>query len=372
MILLRAWHSHSWLCTLLAASSLWAGVATAANQPDVVNAKFATRPVTAGLTREFRALLESLPGPAWIGYAVPLVPGDHHMCCHDCEREGAGIVARGCKLEGEGSFSLQSGEPGRVELEGPRQMWILFRAAGARVAKIRVFSEDCRLDAGGLPFYWLTGVHPEESVELLSGFVRGKTGSAGEEDNEEHVAQGALAAIALTEDPAADRAFDRFVAADEPASVRAHATFWLGAARGRHGLELLRRMVQGDPSERVREQAVFGLSISKQPESLPALIDAAHRGSTGVRGQAIFWLAQKAGRKAAEAITAAIENDPETEVKKKAVFALSQLPADEGVPLLIKVTRTNRNPEVRRQAMFWLGQSRDPRALAFIEDILTH
>ena len=81
-------------------------------------------------------------------------------------------------------------------------------------------------------------------------------------------------------------------------------------------------------------------------------------------------LAQKAGRKAASAITEAIEHDPETQVKEKAVFALSQLPKDEGVPKLIDVARTNRNPAVRKQAIFWLGQSRDPRALAFFEEVL--
>jgi len=59
-------------------------------------------------------------------------------------------------------------------------------------------------------------------------------------------------------------------------------------------------------------------------------------------------------------------------VKKKAVFALSQLPKDEGVPLLIQVARTNHNPAVRKQAMFWLGQSHDPRALAFFEQVLLH
>jgi len=45
-----------------------------------------------------------------------------------------------------------------------------------------------------------------------------------------------------------------------------------------------------------------------------------------VRGQALFWLAQKAGQKAVGTITGAIDHDPDTEVKKKAVFALSQLP----------------------------------------------
>ena len=71
-----------------------------------------------------------------------------------------------------------------------------------------------------------------------------------------------------------------------------------------------------------------------------------------------------------EEIWGAIENDPDTEVKKKAVFALSQMPKDEGVPKLIQVAETNRNSEVRKQAMFWLGQSNDPRALEFFEKVL--
>jgi HEAT repeat protein len=89
-----------------------------------------------------------------------------------------------------------------------------------------------------------------------------------------------------------------------------------------------------------------------------------------VRGQALFWLGQKAGKKAVAAITGAITDDPETEVKKKAVFALSQLPKEDGVPMLIQVAKTNRNPEVRKQAMFWLGQSGDSRALAFFQEVL--
>jgi len=71
-----------------------------------------------------------------------------------------------------------------------------------------------------------------------------------------------------------------------------------------------------------------------------------------------------------QAITAAIEDDPDTDIKKKAVFALSQLPKDQGVPLLIHVAKTNKNPAVRKQAMFWLGQSNDARALEFFEQVL--
>ena len=40
-----------------------------------------------------------------------------------------------------------------------------------------------------------------------------------------------------------------------------------------------------------------------------------------------------------------------------------------GVPLLMQLARTHRSVEVRKQAMFWLGQSRDPRAVSFFEEL---
>jgi len=89
-----------------------------------------------------------------------------------------------------------------------------------------------------------------------------------------------------------------------------------------------------------------------------------------IRGQALFWLSQRAGDEALRTIGTAVSDDPEIEVKKRAVFALSQLPRAEGVPLLIDLARNHRLPDVRRQAMFWLGQSKDPRAVDFFEQIL--
>jgi hypothetical protein len=128
---------------------------------------------------------------------------------------------------------------------------------------------------------------------------------------------------------------------------------------------------RGERKNRVADGAVMALSAHREPSALEALIQIARNGEQPhTRGQALFWLAQRAGEKAAGAITDAIENDPDTDVKTKAVFALSQLPKDEGVPKLIDVARTNRNRKVRQRAMFWLGQSRDPRALAFFEEIL--
>jgi len=119
------------------------------------------------------------------------------------------------------------------------------------------------------------------------------------------------------------------------------------------------------------KQAVHAIAMHSTPAALTVLIALARENRDArKRSDALFWLAQRAGREAVATITDAINNDPETEVKRKAVFALSQLPHDEGVPKLIEVARTHRNPEVRKQAFFWLGQTKDPRALQFFEEIL--
>jgi HEAT repeat protein len=186
------------------------------------------------------------------------------------------------------------------------------------------------------------------------------------------MSDGATAAIAMHADPAADQALEELTAPNQPEQVRRQAIFWLGNARGQRGFEIVSRVVREDPSDKIREHAIFALTQNKDPRALEVVASVAHKDSSPrVRGQALFWLAQRAGQKIAEsAINDAIANDPETEVKKKAVFALTQMPSGEGVPLLIQVVRTNRNPEVRKQAMFWLGQSKDDRALAFIEEVL--
>ncbi len=360
--------------TLLVLAGLGAAsLAASADLPRFVNARVEERSAAGGLETTIRALVQNTIKPAWIGYAVPIVPGNRNLCCSNSSEGWTGEERNcgPCHLEENRASIMDLRNAPRVELEASATLLVLFRATDHRVVKIRSFTDNCTLDARGLQVYWLTEVSPPESVALLEGFVRGADSRQREED--EHLARSALAAIALTDAPAADQAIDRFVATDQPEWLRREATFWLGEARGRHGLEVLQRLVQEDASERVREQAVFALSISKEPGGLAALIDAAHHNpDAGVRGKALFWLGQKAGKKAAQAITETIENDPETWVKKQAVFALSQLPREEGVPLLIQVARANRNPAVRKQAIFWLGQSKDPRALAFFEEILTH
>jgi HEAT repeat protein len=254
--------------------------------------------------------------------------------------------------------------PGIVKLEGSGEMTVLMRIADRRVERVRVFSQDCQLDAGGRALTWIENVRPGDSVGFLESLVSGRS-------ERNRVTEGAIGAIALHRDTAADAALERLLAPNQPEHVRRAVPFWLGNTRAARGLDVLRRVIREDVSTEVRKKAVFGISQSPEAPALQLLIDAARSHDVAaVRGEAIFWLAQKAGQKAAAAITERIEQDPDTDVKKRAVFALSQLPKDEGVPLLIRVARTHSNPAVRKQAMFWLGQSQDARALEFFAEVL--
>ncbi|HJU72384.1 MAG TPA: HEAT repeat domain-containing protein [Gemmatimonadaceae bacterium] len=124
----------------------------------------------------------------------------------------------------------------------------------------------------------------------------------------------------------------------------------------------------------VAKEAITPLSIIDEVEVWPALLriardDGRHQ---EVRKAAIFWLGQMAGERITGSLSDVAEDDRmERDVRESAIFALSQRPRDEGVPALIRIVRTSRDPKLKKNALFWLGQSRDPRALDLIEEILS-
>ena len=303
-----------------------------AQQPSVENAKLESRVFSGSLAGQIAGFGA---GPVWVGYSEAMIPGRHGTMCN-------GTV------------------DGPLRLEGQTTLVVLVRVENSVVDELRLTSPDCRLDAGGLPFYWIGSVPEAESVTWLKSQLAGK-----------HM-DSAVLAIALQAGTAAEQALTDLTSQSQPERVREKAAFWLGNSRGARGVEILKRMLADDPSEKVREQVVFGLSQSKDTSGMAALIDTAKNDrDPRIRSKALFWLAQKAAsRQSADTIKNAVANDPDLSVKEQAVFALKQLPEDQGVPLLIDVAKNNPDLAVRKKAMFWLGQSRDPRAIDFFALVL--
>jgi hypothetical protein len=354
-------------------------VVLAAQQPNIVNGQLATQPAGSPFAQSFRTLVGAQADVAWIGYLVPVVREQGDMCCFSGNTFWAGGVVMSdrancctaCRLEPAPSGTSTVAPPpatpvrGPVKLEGAERMAVLFRIAARQVDRIQQFSEDCTLDAGGKPVVWLEGVRPAESVAMLESLATAP------DERRDRIANGAISAIALHNDPSADASLERLVATNQPDTIRRKVPVWLGNARGARGYAQLTRILKDDPSAAVQKSAVVGVAQSHEPGVVDTLADLARsHANPGVRGDAIFWLGQKAQQRASAAITERIDQDPDTEVKKRAVAALSNFPKGEGVPLLIQVARTHANREVRKQAMFWLSQSKDPRAIDFFVEIL--
>lgn len=122
------------------------------------------------------------------------------------------------------------------------------------------------------------------------------------------------------------------------------------------------------------KDAILPALLADSVTAWPALLDIAKDQEVPrrTRKDAVFWVGQAAEAAATKGLAEIVDRgDGEREVQESAVFALSQRPHDEGVPILIRVAQSHRDPDIRRKAIFWLGQSGDPRALAFFEEVLT-
>jgi hypothetical protein len=150
-------------------------------------------------------------------------------------------------------------------------------------------------------------------------------------------------------------------------------TTMVGVVSAREATDYLLSLANTQASK-IGQEAMFATMLADSVEVWPAFLRIARDDNrpNSLRSNAVFWLGQMAGEKITQNLRE-LSGDAalDREVRKQAVFALSQRPRQDGVPALIEIARTNRDPEIRKTALFWLGQSKDPRALALFEEILT-
>lgn len=328
-------------------------------QPRVARAQMTTVDASSGLAPSIDRVLARRE-PSWIAWTVPRGEQRGRNCCWTDQCEG-------CWLEGEPTRAQPIAAAGDrpIALEGDTEILVLVRVADGAVDRVRTVTASCPLDAGGLPFYTLTGVSPTQSLAWLEAQARATTAASGKERRSSPVVH----AVAEHGVPEADAVLNRLL--DTDPQTRRQVVTSLGLSRGAAGLARLERLVRDETDSDFRRRVVTAIGLSREPRARTLLLDLARRHDEArVRAEALVAVARLAGRDTAATLTEAVERDPDTDVKQKAVFAISRLPPDEGVPLLIKVARDHANPAVRRTAMFWLGQSKDPRAVDFFASIL--
>jgi len=321
------------VCAGVAAAVLSVVAASPAQQPKVTNAQVSVRN-GANLQQEIAAVRT----PTWIGYTVPLQ--------HALRTNYDDSVVH---LEGEGRHSEIVSEPKPGDPAARAN--VLLRVDGGAIQKVRIEETDREIDGGSLPFVWLTDVRPGDSVKAMATAI-----DAAGTSNSHMPLDSAILVIALEDAPEALPTLRGFTETKYPLNVREKAAFWLANERGREGFDTVSALAKSDKDDAFREKLVFDLTLVKGAEKKPAtdeLLDLAKNDPRIVRS-----LGESA------------QNDPNAAIRKSAVFALSRLPADQAVPQLIQVASTSKDVATRREAIFWLGQSKDPKALEYLEKVV--
>ena len=352
-----------------------------AQQPTLQNGKVEARRVTA-LERDVAAIGGAATDPIWIGWRVPMIEGDREACSsfNDVRGEYLESGMSGTIVTGEGHvMGVPGSEPrqpiaassGPVQLEAGSALMVLMRYVDGKLERLRSLRADCPLDAGGRTLYWLDAVTAADSLRYLDTFTRlGGSDSIQALTTRRNLASRALSAIALHKDPGADAILERIADDRVETTLRSSALSLLATARGAQGLSVLQRQLKAETQPEPRRQLTSAIGQSREPGAVQVLRPLLKDPDPKVRAEAVYRYSTLAGPAVANEILALIESETVDNVRTRAVSSIAQWPRGEGIPQLVTLARSSKDPAVRKQAVSSLSNSRDPRAVAYMEELL--
>ena len=352
-------------------------VSTPAPQQQIQNGKVETRR-TAAIDREINAIAAT-PEPVWAAWRVPMIEGDRRMCSWWSDPSGTvrgellDYNVTGTLVGGPGGQKPQIAPPtGPLPLEAGTQLVVLVRLLEGRVERLRMVGDDCPIDAQGRTVYWLEGVTPAESVRYLDSLIRleGDARTQPLPRLQSNVASSALSAIAYHADPSAGSVLDRIATGERDSQYRQSAMSRLATLRGAAGFATLRKLLDAERAPDVRRQIVSALGQTREPGTLDLMRTLIRDTDARIRAEAVYVLAARGGSGGSDEVTKLLESEVDTNVKKRALSGIYQQPNGAGIPALIQLARTHKDPVVRKEAVATLSRSTDPRATAFMEELV--
>jgi hypothetical protein len=150
--------------TVVVVAGLLVSSTAFAQQPSFVNAKVVSRSAQPDVPRAIAAIVKAQVEPAWIGYAVPVIN-------NEMNGRNDGWSER-CRLEQQRvDPTTNAPAPGPIRLEAAPTVMVLLRVQAGEIRRVRSFSGDCQVDAGGLQLYWMGDVNAAQSVDFLRALV---------------------------------------------------------------------------------------------------------------------------------------------------------------------------------------------------------
>jgi HEAT repeat protein len=161
------------------------------------------------------------------------------------------------------------------------------------------------------------------------------------------------------------------VTPETPDAVSSRVVSGLANLPDDQGVPSLMTIARSGLSLPVRRSALAALGRSDQPAAGEALLALARTDpEPRLRSEAAYEYIRAVGESGVANLAGIIERDADVVVRRRAIAGLASLPGDAGVPHLITLARSSQIAVVKREAVSAIGRSKDPRARAYLEEII--
>lgn len=157
----------------------------------------------------------------------------------------------------------------------------------------------------------------------------------------------------------------------ESKDLRRHAVHSMSGNRTGAALEELLKLYERDADSSIRRVILQVLMEMDDPRARAKVLEAARSGpDVGVRRAAIHRLSESKDPQTFETLIGMYDAETDLEVKRQLLHAFANSKRKRGLQKLMDVARRDPNVALRKEAVHWLGESNDPDALKFLEELL--
>ena len=213
--------------------------------------------------------------------------------------------------------------------------------------------------------FWLSQVPGDETVAALDSILR-------DPKTPPEIQEKAIFALSQHRSARAGAILRDFAARrDANSDLREKAIFWIGQNRSPDNAQFLKDLYAKVESDDLKDKIIFSLSQMGGADNYRWLMDIALNQAEDIeiRKKALFWAGQGHNVDVADLVRL-YDSMKDRDMREQLIFVYSQRREDAALDKLFDIGKNDPDRELRKKAIFWIGQSRSPRAVEYLQQLI--
>jgi HEAT repeat protein len=211
--------------------------------------------------------------------------------------------------------------------------------------------------------FWLSQSNEERVFDFLRELAT--------TSDDKQMLDAAIQGIGQSRNPKARQLLSELARSAPSSETRRAAILSLAIHGGEASLDELLSLYDSETNQEVKKQLLLALFMSNKPRARTKLLEVARsEPNIELRKASILWVAQGGNEQAIDMLAQLYDGEANEGVKEQLIMSMSLSRNKTALRKLMEIAKNSPSVELRKKAIFWLGQSNDPEAKKFIEDIL--